>query len=198
MRRAVFLDRDGVISENRPDYVKRLEEFVLLPGVVDALRLLSGAGLLIVVVSNQSAINRGLVSWETVSAITSYLEDTVWSVGGRIDSVYLCPHRPDEGCDCRKPKPGLLRRASSDLDIDLRESYLVGDALSDVQAALAAGVQPLMVLTGRGREQVSSLGDSGLGLVPVFGDLLGAAQWIVARERMRQISLAAMVGREHR
>jgi D-glycero-D-manno-heptose 1,7-bisphosphate phosphatase len=105
----------------------------------------------------------------------------VRSAGGRIDAVFYCPHRPDEGCDCRKPKPGLLHRAASELGIELRESYLVGDALSDMQAALAVGAQPLLVLTGRGRDQLPLLRTSGLGSVPVCEDLQAAARWIVGQ-----------------
>ncbi len=198
MRRAVFLDRDGVINENRPDHVKREDEFVFLSGALDALRMLSGTGMLIVVISNQSAINRGLVSWGAVSAVTDRFKDRVQAAGGRIDSVFYCPHRPDEGCDCRKPEPGLLRRAATELGIELRESYLVGDALSDVQAALAVGVQPLMVLTGRGRDQVSLLRTSGLGPVLVFDDLSEAAQWILRREGMKRLSFASLDGRKDR
>ncbi len=182
MRRAVFLDRDGVINENRPDYVKNLEEFVVLPGVLQALRLLGSTGMLVIVVSNQSAINRGLVSRETVEEIHRRMMDLAQAAGGRIDAVFYCPHRPEEGCECRKPRPGLLVEAARRLEVNLPESYMVGDALSDVQAALAVGAQPLMVLTGRGREQAARLLEQGLGKVPVFEDLPEAAAWILRQE----------------
>lgn len=191
MRKAVFLDRDGVINENRSDYVKSLEEFVVLPGVLQALRLLSQSGMPIVVVSNQSAIHRGLVSRETVEAIHRYMIELAQSAGGWIDAVFYCPHRPGEGCACRKPRPGLLLQAARQLEIDLSGSYVVGDALSDVQAARTVGAQPLMVLTGRGREQAALLMEQGWQEVLVFEDLLEAAGWILERESVLGRLLAA-------
>jgi D-glycero-D-manno-heptose 1,7-bisphosphate phosphatase len=197
MRRAVFLDRDGVINENRPDHVKSLEEFVLLPGAAQALCLLSDVRMPVVVVSNQAAINRGLVSQDTVQSIHRHMVEMARSAGGRIDAVFYCPHRPDEGCACRKPRPGLLEQAAMALEIDLSGSYLVGDALSDVRAALAVRAQPLMVLTGRGKSQVPLLAANGLEDVPVFNDLLEAAVWILKQEgvplRPQGLSMRASV-----
>jgi len=182
MRRAVFLDRDGVINENRPDHVKSLEEFVLLPTAAQALCLLSDVRMPVVVVSNQAVINRGLVSRDTVQSIHRHMVELARSAGGRIDAVFYCPHRPDEGCGCRKPRPGLLEQAAMALEIDLSGSYLVGDALSDVRAALAVRAQPLLVLMGQGRGQLSLLAANGLEDVPVFNDLLEAAAWIYQQE----------------
>ena len=183
MSGAVFLDRDGVINENRADHVKSLAEFVVLPGALEALALLRRTGLPVIVVSNQSAINRGLVSWDTVSAITRELCARAEAAGGRIEAVLTCPHRPDVGCACRKPRPGLLHQAACRLGVELADCTMIGDALSDVQAALAVGAQPLMVLTGRGREQAALLEDALLASVPVFDDLLAAARWVFEREQ---------------
>ncbi|MGQ9793385.1 MAG: D-glycero-beta-D-manno-heptose 1,7-bisphosphate 7-phosphatase [Anaerolineae bacterium] len=185
MRRAIFLDRDGVINENRPDHVKSLAEFIILPGVIEALRSLAGLGMPIVVVSNQSAINRGLVSHAMVEAITRAMLEQVQDGGGRIDAVFYCPHRPEEGCSCRKPQPGLFYQAADQLDIQLAGSYVIGDALSDVQAALTVDAHPLMVLTGRGREQVVLLDEAMHSYVPIFDDLLAAARWVLRRERTK-------------
>ena len=182
MRRAVFLDRDGVINCNRADHVKTLEEFVLLPGVLAALHLLTVAGVPIGVVSNQSAVNRGVVSVAAVDAIHRRLICLAEAAGACIEAVLYCPHRPDEACGCRKPKPGLLVRAASELGIDLAASHMVGDALCDIGAAVAVGVQPVLVLTGRGAQQAPLLAAGGLPEVPVFDDLLGAARWLVQRE----------------
>lgn len=154
MRSAVFLDRDGVINENRRDYVKSWDEFEFLPGALASLRRLASAPYAIVVLSNQSAISRGLVSWAEVNAINDRMLREIKQAGGRIDGVYVCPHRPDEGCGCRKPEPGLLFQAADELDIHLGSSYLVGDALCDMQAALTARCVPLLVLTGRGQEEL--------------------------------------------
>jgi D-glycero-D-manno-heptose 1,7-bisphosphate phosphatase len=180
--RAIFLDRDGVINENRPDYVKSLAELVILPGALDGLRLLAGLGMPIVVVSNQSAINRGRLAWETVTEITDHLLSCIRSGGGRIDAVFYCPHRPDEGCDCRKPRPGLLYQAAGQLNLQLAGSYLIGDAPSDVRAALAVGATPIMVTTGRGRAELAALTAPLPPEVVVCEHLLAAAGWISDRE----------------
>jgi len=179
VQKAVFLDRDGVINQNQRDYVKSWDEFEFLPGALAALRRLASTRYAIVVVSNQSAINRGLVSWAEVNAINDRMLREIEEAGGRIDAVYICPHRPDEECDCRKPKPGLLYQAASELDIDLASSYLVGDALSDMEAALAAGCTPFLVLTGRGREELLKARKSGPSNFVYAPDLAETVEWIV-------------------
>jgi len=179
MRTAVFLDRDGVINENRADYVKSWEEFVFLPNVFEPLRQLAQNGLFIVVVSNQSAINRGLVSPETVAAINNQMCEVVARNGGRIDAIFTCPHRPDENCHCRKPAPGLLLQAARQFALDLRQSYLIGDALCDIAAGLAVGCRPILVLTGKGREQLPRLAEEGYSGYHVVADLREAVSWIV-------------------
>ncbi len=178
MRSAVFLDRDGVINANRADYVKCWTEFVFLPGVFEALQCLSESRRLVVVVSNQSAVGRGLTAPESVEAIHGCMRTEIERRGGRIDAVFHCPHRPDEDCECRKPRPGLLLRAARELGLDLARSYLVGDAVSDVEAALAAGCTPLLVLTGRGADQQRLLAERGHVGVPVVRDLAEAVSWI--------------------
>jgi len=149
---AVFLDRDGVINRDRPDYVKSWEEFEFLPGVLEAFRVLASGPHQVVVVSNQSGIGRGLVGRGTVDEIHARMTEAVRRSGGRIDAVYYCPHRPDEDCPCRKPRPGLILRAARELDIDLAASWLVGDDLRDLETAEAAGVRPVLVRTGHGRD----------------------------------------------
>lgn len=177
---AVFIDRDGVICYNRADYVKRWAEFAFLPGALDALARLAKSGFAIVVVTNQSAINRGRVALETVEEIHQRMAAAIEEAGGRIDAIYLCPHRPDEGCTCRKPLPGLLQRAASELGLDLSRSFLIGDALEDVQAALAAGCRPYLVLTGRGHshravaERESAASGGRLEVVRDLGEAVGA------------------------
>ena len=153
LRPAVFLDRDGVIVENRADYVKSLAEVQFIPGAVAALARLACHDVLIVIVTNQSAIGRGLVTRAAVDAINAHIIQQIVAAGGRVDGLYLCPHPPQENCACRKPAPGLLLEAARDLGIDLAASVLIGDALTDAQAAQAAGVKPLLVLTGLGGAQ---------------------------------------------
>lgn len=150
LRPALFLDRDGVLIENRPRYVRSLAEAVLLPGAVAALAEFarSAPDWLIVIVSNQAGIGHGLVSRAVVDEINAWIAAQLHAAGGRLDAIYLCPHRPDENCACRKPKPGLLLQAAAELGIDRAASLLVGDSATDVQAALAAGVRPIFVQTG--------------------------------------------------
>lgn len=150
----ILLDRDGVINENRADYVKSWDEFRFLPGAREAIARLTEAGHRIVVCTNQAAIARGLVTIETVEEIHRRMIAGVAEVGGKIEQVYYCPHGKDEHCSCRKPRPGLLLRARDELGLDLYDAVFIGDSLTDVQAALAAGVLPILVLSGLGMEQI--------------------------------------------
>ena len=152
--RAIFLDRDGVICENRTDHVKSWAEFRFLPQVKDSLATLSRLGLPIVVVTNQAAINRGLVTVDRVEEIHRRMITELSASGARIDRVFYCPHRPDEKCHCRKPEPGMLLQAARELDIELAGSYLVGDAAADLLAGDRVGCQTFLVLTGRGADQL--------------------------------------------
>ena len=154
-RPAVFLDQDGVINQNRADYVKSWSEVEFLPTAFDALRRLAGTDFAIVLVTNQSAVGRGIVSRESARSINRQIVETVRSQGGRVDGSYLCPHHPDDNCECRKPRPGMLLQAADELGLDLGQSYFIGDAITDMQAADAAGVQGILVLTGRGQSQAS-------------------------------------------
>ncbi|MCX6568256.1 MAG: D-glycero-beta-D-manno-heptose 1,7-bisphosphate 7-phosphatase [Candidatus Aminicenantes bacterium] len=176
---AVFLDRDGVINKDRPDYVKSWEEFEFLPGALEAFRVLAAGPRQVVVVSNQSGIGRGLVSRETVDEIHARMTEAVRRSGGRIDAIYYCPHRPDEDCPCRKPRPGLILKAARELDIDLAASWLVGDDLRDLETAVAAGVRPILVRTGHGRDLAETRLARVSYPVDVFEDLLEFALTVV-------------------
>jgi D-glycero-D-manno-heptose 1,7-bisphosphate phosphatase len=180
-RPAVFLDRDGVLNENHADYVRTWEQVAILPGVFDAMQRLAASPFVVVVVTNQSAVGRGLMSAETLAAINQGIVREVQQAGGRIDAVYVCPHAPVEGCPCRKPLPGMLLQAAQDLGLDLARSYLVGDAVSDMQAALAVGSRPVLVRTGRGEKHAGQLAANGLGHLPVMADLAAAVAWILER-----------------
>lgn len=150
---ALFLDRDGVIIENCPNYVRSWADVVIFPPAVAALAAIRDCPYRIVLVTNQSAVGRGHISLATATAINDRLLAHVRAAGGRIDAVYMCPHGPDDGCDCRKPQPGLLLRAAAELDIDLSRSVMIGDALSDVMAGQAAGARAVLLRTGRGGDQ---------------------------------------------
>lgn len=149
--KTIFLDRDGVICYNRPDHVKSWAEFRFLPGALEALTALSQAGCRIVVVTNQAGISRGLMTVEQVDEIHCRMSNAVAAAGGRVDRVLYCPHRPEEGCACRKPQPGLLWAAAREYPVEWDQAYLVGDHWTDVQAGLSAGCRTFLVLTGRGR-----------------------------------------------
>ncbi len=183
-RPAVFLDRDGVINENRADYVKSWEELQLLPGALEALRTLANTPFAVVVVSNQAAVNRGLLNRQTLEEMHQRLWAVVTAAGGQLDAIYYCPHRPDETCTCRKPQPGMLLQAADHLHLALEQSYLVGDAITDLEAAVAAGVQPLLVRTGRGREHAVLLDQQSHVICPVVNDLREAVAWITERAQL--------------
>ncbi len=181
LRPAVFLDRDGVIIENRAEYVTAWEEVAFLPGACAALRRLAATPYAIVIVTNQSPIGRGLLAAAEVVAIHQRVVAAISAAGGRVDASYLCPHRPDEGCACRKPAPGLLLQAAADLGLDLARSYMVGDAVSDLQAGLAAGGRPILVRTGRGARHAVKLAERGLAGCPVVADLAAAVEFILTQ-----------------
>ena len=150
---AIFLDRDGVINENRSDHVKCWEEFDWLPGVLSSIRRLSQTGMPIFVVTNQAIINRGIATEETLGDIHGRMLGMIEQAGGRIDKVFYCPHDNHENCDCRKPKPGMLKQAAQEFGVDLTRSFLVGDSWTDIEAGLAVGASSILVMTGRGRNQ---------------------------------------------
>lgn len=150
----IFLDRDGVINENRSDYVKSWSEFRFLPGSKEAIAMLTHAGHRIIVCTNQAGIARGILSRDTVEEIHRRMVAEIAKAGGRIERIYYCPHGKDENCFCRKPRPGMLLRARDELGIDMHDAILIGDSISDIRAAFAAGVHPILVLTGLGMEHL--------------------------------------------
>jgi len=146
-KKAFFLDRDGVINKNRNDYVKKIDEVEILPYVPEAIRLLNMADILVIIITNQSAINRGIVTIKILDEIHHFLKNELSKYNAKIDGIYFCPHRPDELCNCRKPKPGLIFRAANDLDINLSNSVMIGNSESDLQAAKKAGIKPVLMET---------------------------------------------------
>src|SRR6185437_1514810 len=151
----IFLDRDGVINENRSDYIKNWSEFCFLPGSKEAIANLTNAGYRIVVCTNQAGVAKGIIPIDTVEDIHHRMVAEVAEAGGIIERVYYCPHGKDENCFCRKPRPGMLLRARDELGIDMNEAIFIGDSISDIHAALAAGVHPILVVTGLGREHLA-------------------------------------------
>ncbi len=151
---ALFLDRDGVFIENRANYVRSWDDVAFFPEALAALARIREIPYKIIVVTNQSAVGRGLMSLATAVALNQRILDEVRKANGRIDATYLCPAPPGVNDPCRKPRPGMLLQAAEDHNLDLRQSYMIGDALTDVQAGQAAGVrQAILLLTGRGAAQ---------------------------------------------
>lgn len=158
LRKAVFLDRDGVINKERSDYVKTVDELVILNDIANSIKKLKDNGFLIVVITNQSSINRGLTTHQHVENIHSAIQGYLKKNGMQIDAFYYCPHRPDEHCNCRKPKPGLLNKAINDLKIDIKSSWMVGDRDSDIEAARAVGCNSIKITSNSGlNEAVESI-----------------------------------------
>lgn len=189
--RAVFLDRDGVVCENRADHIKSWDEFHFIPGALLALRWLREAGVRVFVVTNQAVVRRGLVAAHVVDDIHARMVRQVVLHGGAIDDIAYCPHDGCDGCDCRKPRPGMLTRLAATWGIDLGQSYMVGDAWTDVAAGRAAGCACVLVRTGRGVEQIG-LPETRLHPAEhVASDLLGAVEWILAEEGRRRAGRAA-------
>jgi D-glycero-D-manno-heptose 1,7-bisphosphate phosphatase len=161
MRPAIFLDRDGVIIENLDGYVRSWNDVTFIPGALESLAAMAATPYAIVIATNQAGVGRGLIPLTEAEAINERLCDEIIRAGGRVDGLYMCPHRPEDECECRKPRPGMLRRAAYELALDLSRSWMIGDALTDLQAGKAAGAHTLLVLTGRGMAQkrLHRLGD---------------------------------------
>ena len=181
--RLVVLDRDGVINRESPDFIRRPEEWIPLPGSIGAIADLTRAGFTVVVASNQSGVGRGLFSAATLAAIHDRMNRTVEAAGGRLDGIYFCPHRPEDACECRKPLPGLLRQIEARYGITLRGTPAIGDSSRDLEAAWRVGARAILVRTGNGPETERRL-EAGAA-VEVFPDLAAVAAVLVAESRTR-------------
>ncbi|GAP13440.1 D-alpha,beta-D-heptose 1,7-bisphosphate phosphatase [Longilinea arvoryzae] len=176
---AIFLDRDGVIIENREDYVLTWEDIEFFPAALEALRDFRSSPFRIVLITNQSAVGRGLITLQQALELNQRVTTTVEQAGGRLDGTWMCPHAPEDHCVCRKPRPGLLLQAAEALHLDLSRSYMIGDALSDLQAGRAAGVrETILVRTGRGARQACLPEAALLRPFPTFDSLAEALDHI--------------------
>ena len=182
----LILDRDGVINLDSDDYIRSLDDWIPVPGSIEAIAALARAGYQIAVATNQSGLSRGYFTLDDMEAIHSRLGELVEELGGSIAGVFYCPHLPDEGCNCRKPATGLLEAIEAELGQSVAGSYFIGDSLKDLQAARAMACEPVLVLTGKGqktRDQLSArdVDLANPGDIPVYPDLAGAASAILSR-----------------
>jgi D-glycero-D-manno-heptose 1,7-bisphosphate phosphatase len=148
----IILDRDGTINYDSDAYIKSPEEWRPIEGSLEAIARLTQADYRIAVATNQSGIARGLFDTTTLIAIHNTMQRALGQVGGRIDAFFFCPHAADSACECRKPRPGMLIEIAKRFNVSLDDTYMVGDALRDLEAAAAAGAKPVLVLTGKGKK----------------------------------------------
>jgi D-glycero-D-manno-heptose 1,7-bisphosphate phosphatase len=172
----VILDRDGTINHDSDHYIKSLDEWRPIKGSIEAIARLTHAGYRVVVATNQSGIARGLFTTRTLFEIHDALQRAAAQAGGRVDAFFFCPHADAAGCECRKPKPGMLLEVARRFNVSLGDTYMVGDSLKDVQAALAAGARPVLVLTGKGKKTQAE-GNLPAG-TKVFADLAAFAEHV--------------------
>lgn len=169
----LILDRDGVINQDSPEFIKTPDEWIPIKGSLQAIARLSQAGYNVVVMTNQSGIGRNLLSADMLGQIHVRMIDYIQQHGGKIQSVLFCPHLPDDGCECRKPKTGMYQELACRLGISFKNVYSVGDSLRDLQAAKTAGANPILVKTGNGKktQQQLKVGHDDLQNIPTFNSL---------------------------
>ncbi len=183
IEKVIFLDRDGVINRDSPDYIKNWDEFEFLPGSLEAMRLLSEAGYCLIVITNQSIIHRGMVPPVVLEETHRRMKAAVVAAGGQIFDIFFCPHRPDENCACRKPKPGLIQQACRRYGIDPAAGVMVGDSAKDILCGRNAGCgATILVRTGNGKSAEKELADQMVCPGAVVADLLAAAHYIIRQQ----------------
>lgn len=184
-RRAVFVDRDGTLNVE-VNYLHRIEDLVLVPGAIEAIRALNQADYLVLVVTNQAGIARGYYDEAAMHRLHDHLADVLVEAGARLDGIYFCPHHPDFGdaCDCRKPAPGMLHQAAAEHDLDLRQCWMVGDSAGDIGAGRAVGCRTLLVRTGYGAQTEGTLAEADRARRPdaVVDDIRAAVRVILAQD----------------
>ncbi len=176
----VILDRDGVINKDSVNFIKNPNEWIALPGSLEAIALLNQSGFRVAIATNQSGIARGLLDMATLNAINDKMHRALAQMGGRIDAMFYCPHTADDNCECRKPKTGMILDIGRRFSVELSEVYAVGDTLRDLRAFADAGCKPILVRSGKGEETLAA------GSLPpnmlIFADLNEAAQHIIAED----------------
>ena len=189
--RLVILDRDGTINEDRDDFVKSPDEWVPLPGALEAIARLNHAGWHTVIATNQSGLGRGTFDMATFNAMHTKMNQMLAKQGGRIDAVFFCPHAPEDGCSCRKPLPGLFEQIGERFGVPLRDVPVVGDSLRDLQAGAAVGCQPHFVRTGKGGRLGDAAVEALCAQVPgtrVHADLAAFAEHLIREGRKSRVA----------
>jgi len=188
MNKAVFLDRDGVITKEPPYYAHKIDQLELIPKSAEAIRLLNKNGFKVIIISNQSGVARGYYQEKDIKIYNNEMKRQLEEKGARIIAIYYCPHHPEAviekykiDCECRKPKPGMLRQAEKDLNLDLKRSFLVGDKMSDIEAGYRAGCKTILVLTGQGNGELKKISEMNIKPNYISKDLHTAIQIIKAR-----------------
>ena len=176
--RYVLLDRDGVINCDSDNFIKSPEEWLPIEGSLEAIALLNKHGYKVVVITNQSGVARGLFDTIMLEKIHAKMRRMAVQKGGKIDAIYFCPHGPNDGCNCRKPKPGLLETFAAAHHVSLSGIAVIGDSLRDLQAAQAVGASPILVKTGKGQKTLDKNPNLN---IPVFDNLYDAAKYITSR-----------------
>lgn len=174
----IFIDRDGVINEDSDAFIKSLKEWQTIPGSIEAIADLSKAGITIIIITNQSGLARSLLTLKDLQEIHQKLIDDVKSQGGKITDIFFCPHGPNDHCDCRKPKPGLLLQAQKKYHLNLNKSYLIGDSYRDLEAGLAAGTKVALTQTGKGETTLLNHPEL-IKTTAIFKNLKAFSTWIL-------------------
>ena len=181
MMKVIVIDRDGVINHDSDAYIKNADEWLPIEGSLEAIARLNHGGYTVVVASNQSGLARGYFDIEALSAMHQKMDELLTKVGGQVDAVFYCPHGPDDACDCRKPKPGMLLEIGQRYNVPLKDVIFIGDSISDIKAASNANSKAMLVRTGKGvkAEKILQAECKSSSSVPVFDDLAAAATAIL-------------------
>ncbi|MEH6515625.1 MAG: D-glycero-beta-D-manno-heptose 1,7-bisphosphate 7-phosphatase [Halioglobus sp.] len=185
--RVVILDRDGVINEDSDNYIRSLADWRPIAGSIEAISALSQAGYTVAIATNQSGLGRGYFELEALESIHAKLNELVAEQGGAVSGIFYCPHTPQDHCQCRKPATGLLRAIESELCVNVRGAFFIGDSLKDLQAGESAGCRPVLVKTGKGIQTLAKIQGAGVALdmpknIPVFADLAEATRYILEQQ----------------
>lgn len=201
MNKAVFLDRDGVITKEPPYYAHKIDQLVLIPKSAEAIRLLNESGFKVVVVSNQSGVARGYYQEKDIQIYNSEMKRRLEEKGAHIDAIYYCPHYSKAtiekykiDCDCRKPKPGMLKRAEKDLNLDLKGSFLIGDKMNDIEAGYRAGCKTILVLTGQGNDESKKISKMDIKPNYISNNLYTASQIIKRNDKGKEDNINTLKG----